>query len=193
MNIDLKTFEKEKKRTINLLNITHQDNNFIKLCYKSIKAIKSKKKIFFFGNGGSAADAQHLATELTVRFKKKRKAFPALALTTDTSALTAIGNDFNFKYIFSRQIEALAKKGDIVLAITTSGNSTNLIEAIKVANKIKAITFCFSGNNGGNLKKYVKHPIIIKSKNTAALQVAEIFIGQIFCQIIEDYFFNKSV
>jgi D-sedoheptulose 7-phosphate isomerase len=186
------TFQKEKVRIIDLFQNINIEKNFQNLCEKSIKALKKKRKIIFFGNGGSAADAQHLATELTVRFKKKRKALAALALTTDSSALTAIANDFDFKYVFSRQLEALAQKGDIVVALTTSGNSNNLIEAIKIANKIKAITFCFSGNKGGKLKRYVKHPIIINSNNTAAIQVVEIFMGQIFCQIIEDFFFKKS-
>ena len=184
----------QKNELTNILNtfLLQKNKNFNKLCFKSIIAIKNKKKIIFFGNGGSASDAQHLATELTVRFNKNRKALPGLALTTDTSALTAIGNDFSFKYIFSRQIEALGQSGDICVGITTSGNSQNLIEAMKIANKKKLITFCFSGNNGGKIKKFVKFPIIIPSKNTALLQVAEIFLGQIYCNIIEDYFYEKK-
>jgi len=184
----------QKNELTNILNVflLQRNINFNELCFKSIKAIKNKKKIIFFGNGGSASDAQHLATELTVRFNKNRKALPGLALTTDTSALTAIGNDFSFKYIFSRQIEALGQSGDICVGITTSGNSQNLIEAIKIANKKKLITFCFSGNNGGKIKKFVKFPIIIPSKNTALLQVAEIFLGQIYCNIIEDYFYKQK-
>ena len=185
-----KKFIKEKENIINLFQKLKVDKNFFKLCEQSIKAIKKKKKIIFFGNGGSAADAQHLATELTVRFKKNRKALPSIALTTDTSALTAIGNDFGFKYIFSRQVEAIGNQGDICVAITTSGNSENLIEAVKVANKKKLKTFCFSGNKGGKLKKYVKNSIIIPSSVTADIQVVEIFIGQIFCDILEDKFLN---
>ena len=185
-----KKFIKEKVNIINLFQKLKVDKNFFKLCEQSIKAIKKKKKIIFFGNGGSAADAQHLATELTVRFKKNRKALPSIALTTDTSALTAIGNDFGFKYIFSRQVEAIGNQGDICVAITTSGNSENLIEAVKVANKKKLKTFCFSGNKGGKLKKYVKNSIIIPSSVTADIQVVEIFIGQIFCDILEDKFLN---
>ena len=184
----------QKNELPNILNVflLQRNINFNELCFKSIKAIKNKKKIIFFGNGGSASDAQHLATELTVRFNKNRKALPGLALTTDTSALTAIGNDFSFKYIFSRQIEALGQSGDICVGITTSGNSQNLIEAIKIANKKKLITFCFSGNNGGKIKKFAKFPIIIPSKNTALLQVVEIFLGQIYCNIVEDYFYKKK-
>lgn len=186
-----KKFLKEKINIINLFQKLKFDKNFFRLCEQSIEAIKKKKKIIFFGNGGSAADAQHLATELTVRFKKNRKALPAIALTTDTSALTSIGNDFGFKYIFSRQIEAIGNQDDVCIAITTSGNSTNLLEAIKIANKKKLKTFCFSGNKGGKLKKYVNNPIIIPSSITADIQVVEIFIGQIFCDILEREF-SKS-
>ena len=113
---------------------------------------------------------------------------PAISLATDTSALTAIGNDFGFKHIFSRQIEAIGNKGDIALAITTSGNSPNLINAVKLANRKKIKTFCFSGNQGGKIKKYVNCPIIIPSKETSVIQVIEIMIGQIFCETLENYF-----
>jgi D-sedoheptulose 7-phosphate isomerase len=168
------------------------DKNFIKLCTVSITAIKKKNKIIFFGNGGSAADAQHLATELTSKYKKIRKALPALALTTDTSALTSIGNDFGFKYIFSRQLEAIGNAGDIAIAITTSGNSENLIEAMKIAKKKKIKTFCFSGNKGGKIKKFVQYPIILDSKNTSVLQVIEITLGQVYCNIIENFFLKNE-
>ena len=108
-----------------------------------------------------------------------------MALTTDTSVLTAIGNDYDFKKIFSRQIEALGRKGDLLILITTSGNSQNLIEAAKVAKKKKIKIFCFSGNNGGKIKNYCKNTIIIKSNNTSLIQVVEIFLGQIFCGQLE--------
>ena len=124
--------------------------NFSKLYEYSINALKNKKNNFY-GNGGSASDSQHLATELVVRYKKNRRAIPAIALTADNSAITAISNDFNFKFIFSRQIEALGHRGDIAIALTTSGNSQNLIEAASYVKK-GIITFCFSGNKGGNLK-----------------------------------------
>ena len=183
-----KTFFTKKKQIINLFQKLNYSKNFEILCKKSIEAIKNKKKIIFFGNGGSAADAQHLATELICKFKKKRKPIASIALTTDTSALTAIGNDFGFKYIFSRQIDAIGNPGDICIAITTSGNSLNLIEACKIANKKKIVTFCFSGNNGGKLKEFVSYPIIINSKETDLIQVIEIHIGQIFCSILENFF-----
>jgi D-sedoheptulose 7-phosphate isomerase len=187
-----KIFNRSKKKILSIFRSLNYDKNFDTLCKKSIEAIKKNKKIIFFGNGGSAADAQHLATELTCKFKKKRKPLPGIALTTDTSALTAIGNDFGFRYVFSRQIEAIGNMGDIAIAITTSGNSSNLIEAIKSAKKMKIITFCFSGNKGGKLKKFVQYPIIIKSKETDILQVAEIAIGQIYCSVLENFFINNE-
>tara|TARA_Y100001970_G_C14233877_1_gene860587 strand:+ start:210 stop:785 length:576 start_codon:yes stop_codon:yes gene_type:complete len=156
------------------------------LCNESLKAIKRGNKIIFFGNGGSASDSQHLAAELVCKYKKIRKAIPAISLSTDSSVLTSIGNDKNFKFIFSRQIEAIGKKGDIAIAITTSGNSVNLIEAIKVAKKKKILTFCFSGNKGGKLKKFVDYPILIPSKTTSQIQVVEILIGQTFCEFLEN-------
>ena len=179
------------KKSIKLIKLLdsikkNKIKNFDILCEKSLVALKEKKKIFFYGNGGSAADAQHLATELVVRFKNNRKAIPALALTTDTSILTAVGNDFSFKKIFSRQIEALGSPGDIAIAITTSGNSQNLIEANKMANKIGLETFCFSGNKGGSLAKFTNYPIIIDSNHTATIQTIEIMLGQCFCNILED-------
>lgn len=185
-----KKFNDSIKNIVQLFKNINFDKNFEYLCKKSIVAINNNRKIIFLGNGGSASDAQHLATELTCKFKKKRRALPALALTTDTSALTAIGNDYGFKYIFSRQIEAIGNKGDILIAITTSGNSLNLIEALKIAKRKKILTFCFSGNNGGKLKRYTQYPIILKSNETDVLQVAEIAIGQIYCSILEDYFFK---
>lgn len=169
---------------INSSNLT----NFNKLCELSVKQIKKGNKIIFFGNGGSASDAQHLATEIVVRYQKNRKALPAISLATDTSILTAIGNDFGFEKIFSRQIEALGNKGDIAIAITTSGNSKNLIQACLMAKKRGLFTFCFSGNKGGKLKKFVHSPIIIPSKQTSVVQVCEIAIGQVLCEYIEKSF-----
>jgi len=195
MNIIKNTLKEEVKQIINIFKrIENQeiDKNFVKLCLVSITAIKKKKKIIFFGNGGSAADAQHLATELTSKYKKIRKALPALALTTDTSALTSIGNDFGFKYIFSRQLDAIGNTGDVAIAITTSGNSENLIEAMKIAKKKGIKTFCFSGNKGGKIKKFVQYPIILDSKNTSVLQVIEIALGQVYCNIIENFFLKNE-
>jgi D-sedoheptulose 7-phosphate isomerase len=189
--IKKKPFEllaKEINDISSLLNNLRNKNlqNFDTLCLYALRAIKNGKKIIFFGNGGSASDAQHLAAELVCKYKKKRKAIAGISLSTDTSILTSIGNDLDFKYIFSRQIEAIGNQGDIAIAITTSGNSKNLIEAVKSANKKKITSFCFSGNNGGKIKKYVKFPILIPSKTTSQIQVVEILIGQIFCEFLEE-------
>ena len=191
--IFFKFIEKKNNKIIRLFNNLKIDNNFLLLCEDSFAAINKGKKIIFFGNGGSAADAQHLATELTVRFKKNRIALPAISLSTDTSAITAIGNDFGFKYIFSRQLEAIGNSGDICIAITTSGNSENLLEAIKIAKKRKMKSYCFTGNKGGKIKKFIKNPIIIPSSITADIQVVEIFIGQLFCEILENLFLKKKL
>jgi len=160
--------------------------NFDTLCLYALRAIKNGKKIIFFGNGGSASDAQHLAAELVCKYKKKRKAIAGISLSTDTSIITSVSNDLDFKYIFSRQIEAIGNQGDIAIAITTSGNSKNLIEAAKSARKKKITTFCFSGNKGGKIKKYFKFPILIPSSTTSQIQVVEILIGQIFCEFLEE-------
>ena len=162
------------------------NKQFYKICYACLHALKKKRKIIFYGNGGSASDSQHLATELTVKYKKKRKPFSAISLSSDNSAITAAGNDFGFKFIFSRQLEAIGQKGDIAIALTTSGNSNNLIEAAKVAKKKGIISVCFSGNRGGKLKKHINLPFIIPSKTTSVIQVIELIYGQILCEFIEN-------
>ena len=179
---------REISDTLSLLNDIRNTKlkNFDILCLRALRAIKNGNKIIFFGNGGSASDAQHLAAELVCKYKKKRKAIAGISLSTDTSIITSVGNDLDFKYIFSRQIEAIGNQGDIAIAITTSGNSKNLIEAAKSAHIKKIATFCFSGNKGGKLKKYIKFPILIPSKITSQIQVAEILIGQILCEFLEE-------
>ena len=183
-----KLFNNEFNEIKSLLDVNYfiSNSNFIELCKNSIKCINNGGKILLYGNGGSAADAQHLAAELVVKYKKKRKPISAIALTTDTSILTAHSNDFHFDTIFSRQIDALGNKKDICIAITTSGNSKNLIEAAKICKSKKIKSFCLSGNNGGKLSKYTDYPIIIKSKTTSVIQVMEICIGQILCNILEN-------
>tara|TARA_Y100001960_G_scaffold299848_1_gene348394 strand:- start:1122 stop:1682 length:561 start_codon:yes stop_codon:yes gene_type:complete len=157
--------------------------------FNSAQQIKSRLelggKLLLIGNGGSAGDAQHIAAELVGRFKKERKAIPAIALTVDTSCLTAIGNDYGFDTIFERQIEALANKNDAVIGISTSGNSENIVRAIKKANSIGAYTIGLLGNDGGRLKEIVNLPIVIPSKDTARIQEVHITIGHIICEIIE--------
>ena len=153
-----------------------------------IDAYKDGNCSRFCGNGGSAGDAQHIAAELVGRFKKERKAMPALALTVDTSSLTALGNDYGFDTIFERQIEALANKNDAIIGISTSGNSENVLRAVIKANTIGAFTIGLIGNDGGKLKDTVNLPIIIPSNDTARIQEVHITIGHIICEIIEEDF-----
>ncbi len=157
-------------------------SQWVDMCYESIR---SGGKILFFGNGGSAADAQHLATELTVRFKDNRPAIPALALTTDTSTLTAIGNDLGFDALFERQIEAIASPKDVVVAITTSGKSPNIIKGIKKANEIGVKTVGLTGKGGGDLHSICDLLLVVPSDTTARIQEMHITLGQMLCGALE--------
>lgn len=150
-----------------------------------INAINEGNKILIFGNGGSASDSQHIAAEFTGRFVKNRKPLPAIALTTDTSALTAIGNDFGFDKIFERQVEALAKQGDILIGISTSGNSLNVINGLKIGSTIGCKLIGFTGNNGGDIKKICDVNIVVPSSITARIQESHILIGHILCEILD--------
>ncbi|MEW6618073.1 MAG: D-sedoheptulose 7-phosphate isomerase [bacterium] len=155
-----------------------------------IEAYQKGGKVLLMGNGGSAADAQHIAGELVGRFKKERKALPAIALTTDTSILTAIGNDYNFDEIFRRQVEALAQQGDIVIGITTSGTSPNVLLGIEKANEIGAKTIGLSGRDGGKLRQIANLCLIVPSNNTPRIQEAHITIGHIICDLVEETLFR---
>ena len=162
----------------------------IKLIEKIAKAfcstLKNGGKIIFCGNGGSAADSQHLAAEFVGRFKKERRPIPALSLTTNTSTLTAISNDYSFKRIFSRQVQALGRKGDLLIGISTSGNAENVILAVKAAKKMGIRTIALTGKNGGKLAKLSDISFIVPSNNTARIQEAHILIGHILAEITED-------
>ena len=142
-------------------------------------------KILFFGNGGSAADAQHFAAELTIRFAKNRRALAGLALSTDTSALTACSNDFGFDQVFSRQIEALGRAGDLAIALSTSGNSPNILAAVRQAKASGIFTAAFTGEAGGNLRDAVDLLIAVPSKTTARIQEMHSLLGHLLCQEIE--------
>lgn len=149
-------------------------------------AIKSGNKIMFFGNGGSASDAQHLATELAVRYVNDREPIAALSLSTDTSALTAIGNDFGFEYLFSRQVEAIGRKGDVAIGITTSGKSENVLNALQSAKRMGIKTVALSGKTGGDLPKLKPDvTIIVPSHTTARIQEMHITLGQMLCGALE--------
>jgi len=176
-------FIKEHLEVVKTLeNLGKEINLFAK---KSIEALKKGNKIFLMGNGGSAADSQHIAAELVGRFKKERKGLPAIALTTDTSILTAVGNDYSFNEIFARQIEALAREGDLVVGISTSGNSENVIKGILKAKEIGCYTVGLLGKDGGNLKELVDLAIIVSSNNTPRIQECHILIGHIVCEIVD--------
>lgn len=153
------------------------------------KQVKAGNKVLFCGNGGSAADSQHLAAELVVRLRShyNRPAIPGLALTVDTSILTAGGNDIGFDNIFARGVEAFGQKGDVLIGISTSGKSENVIRAVKTANDKGLITVGMLGGEGGNLKDICTHSIIVPSNVTARIQESHILIGHIWCEIIEEY------
>ena len=150
------------------------------------ETLKNSHKILLVGNGGSAADAQHIAAEFIEKLNKNRIALPAISLTTNTSVLTAVSNDRGFKYVFSRQVEAIGEKGDILILISTSGNSVNLIEASKAAKKMGILTIGLLGKGGGNLKNNVDLPIVVNSANTQRIQESHITIGHIIVEIIEN-------
>ena len=154
------------------------------------EAIRDGKKVIIFGNGGSAADSQHFATELVCRFEKTRPGIKAIALNTNSSLITATGNDFGFEEIFSRQVEVLGEKGDIAIGITTSGNSENIIRAIDRAKEKGLITVALSGRDGGRMKGRADYEIIVPGKRTSRIQEAHILIIHILCEIIEKIIFN---
>lgn len=151
-----------------------------------VDALKNGKKILLCGNGGSAADAQHIAAELTGRYKTERKGLPGIALTTDTSALTAIGNDYGYDRIFDRQVEALANTGDLLIGISTSGNSQNVVSALSLAQEMGCKTVGLSGRDGGVMNEVCDINIIVPSDNTPRIQEMHILFGHTICQIIDD-------
>ena len=149
------------------------------------RTLSNDGTLFWCGNGGSAADSQHLAAELVGRFKKDRRALRSIALTTDTSVLTCVGNDYSYKDVFARQIEALGRKGDVLVAISTSGNSENVLSAIRKAKDLGVLTVALLGKDGGPCKELAEHALVIPSKSTARIQECHILIGHIFCELIE--------
>ena len=156
-----------------------------------LNACRTGNTIFWFGNGGSAADAQHLACELVSRFLIERKALASIALTTNTSELTAIANDYDFNAVFSRQIEALVKPGDVVIGISTSGNSPNVIEGIRTAKRLGAITVAFTGATGGKLCGEADYLLSVPSDVTPHIQEAHIMIGHVLCYLVEKELFGE--
>ncbi len=151
-------------------------------------AIINGGKVLIAGNGGSAADAQHIAAELSGRFLKERKGLPGIALTTDTSAITSIANDYGYAYVFSRQVEALARPGDLFIGISTSGNSEGILNALKVAKQLECVTLGLSGRDGGQMNELCDLNIVIPSNVTARIQEMHITIGHILCKSVDDLF-----
>ena len=175
---------------INVLNSLNEDD--IKSLEKIASLISKKlingNKIIWCGNGGSASDCQHLSAEFVGRYKKNRKALSSISLTTDTSALTCISNDFSYEYIFSRQLEALGNKGDVLIAISTSGNSKNILSVLKTAKELDIASVGLLGKKGGESKDLCDLSFIVPSCTTARIQEIHILIGHIICEIIElDY------
>jgi len=158
----------------------------------AVEVLKKGNKILLCGNGGSAADAQHIAAELTGRYKSERGALPSIALTTDTSALTAIGNDYGYDTIFARQVEALAHKGDLLIAISTSGNSRNILLALKAAKALGCLTLGFCGRDGGAMNHLCDINLVVPSHNTPRIQEMHILFGHTICQVIDNAFTASS-
>jgi D-sedoheptulose 7-phosphate isomerase len=157
-----------------------------------VNAFKQGNKALLFGNGGSAADAQHIAAELVGHFAFDRPALPALALSVNTSCVTAIGNDYGFDQVFSRQIEALARPGDVAIGISTSGNSANVLRAMSTARKIGLHTIALTGRTGGNLKNTVDHCICVPSSETPRIQECHSLIGHIMSELVEREMFREE-
>lgn len=157
-----------------------------------VDAFRSGKKVLLFGNGGSAADAQHIAAEFVGHFVKERRPLPAIALSTDTSALTAIGNDYSFEDVFSRQVRALGLPGDVAIAISTSGKSANVVRAAETAREAGLRTIALTGGDGGKLASAVDLAIVVPSGVTARIQECHIAIGHVLCEYVDEELFGAS-
>jgi D-sedoheptulose 7-phosphate isomerase len=170
----------------------HIADTIVSIGDATAKAMKSGKKLLVAGNGGSAADAQHLVAEFVVRLNVNRPALRAIALTTDSSILTATGNDFGFDRVFERQIEALGQPGDVFLGISTSGNSPNIIKALEQAHKMGITTIGFSGNGGGKMRCLCSYNVVIPSAVTMNVQESHLALEHIFCMVVERCMFGND-
>lgn len=157
-----------------------------KMAQKISDCLKGGGTLYFMGNGGSASDSQHLAAEFVGRYEKERRALRAVALTTDTSILTAVGNDYGFERIFERQIEALGKKGDVIFAFSTSGNSKNVLRGVHKAKEMGLFTIGFTGGAGGELKSLTDLTLVVPSKKTSRIQETHIMVGHILCECVDE-------
>lgn len=178
---------------LKVANLLHNLTNDVAIASKiCIDCLKKGGKILICGNGGSAADAQHIAAELVGRFKETRKGLFAIALTTDSSILTSVGNDFGYTHVFERQVEALAKKGDVLIGMSTSGKSSNVNNALKLALKLSCKTIGLSGKDGGDMSKICNINLIVPSNDTPRIQEMHIIIGHIICRLIDQEFSSNS-
>ena len=168
-----------------MLTVIENENKILEAVELVKETFKLGHKVFICGNGGSAADSQHFAAEFIGRFQKERKALPAIALTTDTSALTALGNDYSNEAIFSRQLEGLAEPGDLLVALSTSGNSKNVVSAIQKAKELHVGVLTLTGNEGGRMGEMGNVNIVAKSNSTARIQETHIFILHAICDLVE--------
>jgi D-sedoheptulose 7-phosphate isomerase len=184
-NIIKEEFDAHVNTVKSLHNLTSKLEDAANIC---IDCIRNGGKIIIFGNGGSAADSQHIAAELVSRFKTERKALGAIALTTDTSIITAIGNDYGFDQIFSRQIEALANPGDVSIGISTGGTSKNVLNALQLSKSMNCLTIGFSGRSGGEFNKLCNINLVAPSNDTPRIQEMHILIGHTLCHLIEQEF-----
>ncbi len=190
MQNKIRELHKEHQSVFVLLeNSFPQIEKILEILYLTIK---KNNKIMFCGNGGSAADSQHLAAEFIGRFEKERRSLPAVSLTTDTSILTSVGNDYSFNEIFSRQVEGLGNSGDALVCISTSGNSQNLEKVINTANEMNISTIGLLGKGGGIVKDKLDYSIVIDSNSTARIQEAHIFIGHVFCSLLDELIISEN-
>ena len=182
----------QESAQVKLQFIQNEENvgKIMEAAKRIITAYRKGNKVMLFGNGGSACDASHLAAELVNRYKKDREGLPAIALATDMAVVTSISNDYDYTDLFSRQLKAIGHKGDIAIAISTSGNSPNVLKAVQVAKEKGLITIGFAGKDGGKLAGLVDYSFIIPSNNTARIQEAHITLGHLLCELIEDEMFK---
>ena len=190
-----KIIEKALRESIKVKEefIKENGRNLILFAEKISQAFTADRKLMICGNGGSAADAQHIAAEFVNRFVLERPPLPAIALTTDSSVITSIGNDYSFEDIFSKQIKAIGLEGDVLLAITTSGNSGNVISAVKAARGLGIYTVTFTGGDGGRVRSLADMALVVKSNSTARIQEAHSLAGHIICQLVDYLLFQDGV
>jgi D-sedoheptulose 7-phosphate isomerase len=185
----IETIRKTVAESLELQRAFFRDNEELiaRIAREICLALENGNKILLYGNGGSAADAQHLAAEWIGRFQRERRPMPAVALTTDTSVLTAVGNDYGFEQVFVRQVRALGRKGDIAFALSTSGNSPNVLRATEAAEELGMVPIGLTGRDGGQLASRVRYNLNVPHKLSARIQEVHIMIGHLLCQLTDEY------